>query len=530
MDFIGPEPVPPPPPPSAAPNSSSSPPSQSLLTSIRQKKKHFPTAKAPVLNPTPSTVLSSTASSSSLSPPVSSSRPSSISSFLPKELFTSLHLLIQFAEPKIVTSACACLYDLVVRANQEDLKIIAAEIATLTFQQFVFVNEKSQMFLLSILVILSPLFADDTSSSSTLSPSSRVPNPIIQDRFIPEIPEVFVVSLYRILGSEKKPQWYRMAAAEVLACLTRMSSLQQVIAKFATLSSVKLIADFGLLALLHRPISMSDLEIKHQIGKGSMGVVYAAKYRNQFVAVKKFDVDSLAFSMDEFLLEVALMNVLDHPNVVNAYGASVHPPDLFIVCKLFQESLSDRLFNYDPLCMTPPSPIPFSLILSISLDIAEGLLYLHESGVIHRDLKPQNILLDELSKAYVCDFGNARFHGHQVTDCVGTVAYTAPEVFSSSKEEGGLLWTTAVDVYSYGMLLWVMTHQRMPYLPSQSGVRMDIAGEVMKGYREPIDPAVVTPELEDLIRKCWDHTPSNRPDFSDVTHILRGLIGQTSDK
>ena len=107
-------------------------------------------------------------------------------------------------------------------------------------------------------------------------------------------------------------------------------------------------------------------------------------------------------------------------------------------------------------------PIPYEKVYSIGADITEGLNYLHEFGIVHCDLKPQNVLLDAENRAYLCDFGNARFQGHQTRELGGTLAYTAPEMLQ--KREGRPVWDPAVDVYSFGVVLWEMLHCVVPLL------------------------------------------------------------------
>lgn len=163
--------------------------------------------------------------------------------------------------------------------------------------------------------------------------------------------------------------------------------------------------------------------------------------------------------------------------------------------------------------------LPMARLLQVAVDVAEAMAYLHPK-VVHRDLKPHNVLLDGEGRAKVCDFGIARLR-----DCTslstttggpaGTPAYMAPEVFQSGEGAG-----PPVDVYAFGVLLWEMATRKQPW-ETLSPVEIIYAVGVLK--QRPRLPAGLPEGLALLMQRCWAQAPTARPTFAQVVHALRGL-------
>lgn len=234
---------------------------------------------------------------------------------------------------------------------------------------------------------------------------------------------------------------------------------------------------------------LSDhVETLEQIGGGGVALVYRAKYRDEFVAVKMlFDPKADA---SEYRNEMSVMAQLDHPNVVRLIGASLSPP--FLVMELCDRSLHDMIkqdFNK----------------LDVARQIAQGMTYLHSQGVVHRDLKPQNVLeKDGIMK--IADFGLVR-----CKNAAGTPAYLAPEVFN------GQNFNKSVDVFSFGVLLWEMFTGMTPFKEYDI---CDIKTTLNKGGRPPLSRLTCARELKDLIVACWHQDPDQRPSFKSIVAIL----------
>jgi serine/threonine protein kinase len=150
-----------------------------------------------------------------------------------------------------------------------------------------------------------------------------------------------------------------------------------------------------------------------------------------------------------------------------------------------------------------------SQLTAIAMGIAHAMGHLHSRGIVHRDLKTSNVLLDRNSFPRIGDFGFARFEdadGAGMTTKIGTPNYMAPELIAGEN------YTNKVDLYSYAMVLFEMAEAVRPF----SGMKHeDIFERVRQGERPPM--SVTTPrELQRLIRRCWDSDPDKRPSFEEV--------------
>eukprot|EP01128_Nolandella_sp_AFSM9_P012728 TRINITY_DN955_c0_g1_i3.p1 TRINITY_DN955_c0_g1~~TRINITY_DN955_c0_g1_i3.p1 ORF type:complete len:176 (+),score=23.58 TRINITY_DN955_c0_g1_i3:69-530(+) len=141
---------------------------------------------------------------------------------------------------------------------------------------------------------------------------------------------------------------------------------------------------------------------------------------------------------------------------------SISDFDLYYsVCyyRLFQRSLSSfRVPNLSVSSLISCNPLPHCDQLCVHL-AAKGMLYLHDLSppVIHRDLKTQNLLVDEYWRAKLCDFGLSREKASETMSRLGTIQYSAPEVLRGER------YTEKADVYSYAILIWEMFTEEIPY-------------------------------------------------------------------
>ncbi|CAM9664554.1 unnamed protein product, partial [Ectocarpus sp. 8 AP-2014] len=152
-------------------------------------------------------------------------------------------------------------------------------------------------------------------------------------------------------------------------------------------------------------------------------------------------------------------------------------------------------------------------LLRIVTDVVNGMLYLHELGVMHRDLKPDNILLDADDRAVIADFGLSRF-SHPTNDHTaetGTYRWMAPEVIRHEP------YSQAADVYSFGVVLWQIVARKQPFkglTPLQAAFSV-----ARQGLRPQIPPSA-PPAVARLIRRCWHRSPDSRPSFSQIRSEL----------
>ena len=198
-----------------------------------------------------------------------------------------------------------------------------------------------------------------------------------------------------------------------------------------------------------------------EIGRGGMAVVYAARDRrlNRDVALKVLPPD-LGFRSDvreRFVREAQTAARLNHPSIVPIYAVDEADGLVYFVMALIQgESLATRLARE----VRPP----IAFVRNVLSQVADALAYAHRSGVIHRDIKPDNILLEHATgRAIVTDFGIARAvqSGARLTQtgiAVGTPAFMSPEQAMGQREIDG-----RSDVYGLGVVGYVMLTGRLPF-------------------------------------------------------------------
>eukprot|EP01156_Anaeramoeba_ignava_P010460 Anaeramoba_ignava/a479814_110.p2 GENE.a479814_110~~a479814_110.p2 ORF type:complete len:335 (-),score=94.66 a479814_110:219-1223(-) len=182
------------------------------------------------------------------------------------------------------------------------------------------------------------------------------------------------------------------------------------------------------------------------IGQGAFGVVHKAKdtETNEIVALKKIRIGNAEDGVNiSAIREIKFLKELNHPNVVKLLNVFHHSQNINIVyehCKKdLEKVIKDREIMFSP-----------SDIKSLMQMLLEGLNHCHQNWIIHRDMKPSNILLNGNCSLKICDFGLARFTDNEdnmLTEYVATRWFRAPEIILSWKE-----YTKAIDVWSVGCI------------------------------------------------------------------------------
>eukprot|EP00727_Mastigamoeba_balamuthi_P013515 m51a1_g8787 putative serine threonine kinase (652) ;mRNA; f:218367-220984 len=261
-------------------------------------------------------------------------------------------------------------------------------------------------------------------------------------------------------------------------------------------------------------VDPAEVEISSVIlGRGNYGTVTKATYRGQSVAVKRFFTQQVTQKtlneIQKQLNEMLLLAKLRHPSVVQFLGACIEPQNMFIITEWMDlGSLTSVLKSRQ---------VQYAEAVGILLSVSDGMIYLHKSNVVHRDLKAANILINTRGEVKLSDFGLAAVKKatRTMTLC-GTAAWMAPEVLSRSH------YSEQSDVYSFGVvMLEVMT--RHP--PFHGVAPMDIVYKITQGERPEI-PARRTgysDEFVELIRCCWGAEPDSRPLFAQISERLRAM-------
>ncbi|KFM23981.1 Dual specificity protein kinase shkC [Auxenochlorella protothecoides] len=258
------------------------------------------------------------------------------------------------------------------------------------------------------------------------------------------------------------------------------------------------------------------------LGTGGFGVVHEAVWRGRRVAVKKLPpvgADAVAGTALHAALrrEVELASKFDSERLVRVLGASTaRPESLCLIMELMEGgNLAQRIHDRHK------RRLGYLEILQVAHDVACGLAYLHPA-VVHRDLKPQNILLDADGRAKLADFGISRVKDptksylSQVTNDNGTPIYMAPEQLNSDAIN------EKVDVYALGVILNECYTRRQPWRETSNLFQIIVRVAINK-ERPALDPGCPEP-LRWLITKCWQQEPTLRPSCAELARITELML------
>ncbi|CAN8257443.1 unnamed protein product [Cochlearia groenlandica] len=267
------------------------------------------------------------------------------------------------------------------------------------------------------------------------------------------------------------------------------------------------------------------------IGTGGFGTVYRGRISTSSsdqIAVKKITPNSMQ-GVREFIAEIESLGRLRHKNLVNLQGWCKHKNDLLLIYDYIPNGSLDSLLYNRP--RQSGVVLSWNVRFQIAKGIASGLLYLHEEWeqiVIHRDVKPSNVLIDEDMNPRLGDFGLARLYerGSQshTTVVVGTIGYMAPELTRNGKS------STASDVFAFGVLLLEIVSGRRPtdsgtFFLADWVMELHVTGEILHsidprlGYAYDGGQARLALAVGLL---CCHQRPMSRPSMKMVLRYLNG--------
>ncbi len=264
------------------------------------------------------------------------------------------------------------------------------------------------------------------------------------------------------------------------------------------------------------------------LGAGGTARVYKGMYAGKLVAVKELTSTSM---LPYGRAEAALLSRLRHPYVLHFFGCCAHEHHFYIVTELMDTTLRDLLSRRDA---ASSGHLALELGLSLAMQIGEGLTYLHENGVVHRDLSASNIFLSLDAQAALVakigDFGLSRRTAEQtsMTALIGTIQYMAPEMLTSATQAGRVEYSAAVDVFSFGIVLWQLLTGQQPYAATlATHNRFQLLHRIARENLRPDVPHSAPPALAKLMTECWAEAEQTRPPSADLVRRLRLIYYDT---
>jgi len=276
---------------------------------------------------------------------------------------------------------------------------------------------------------------------------------------------------------------------------------------------------------------LGTYEIVGSLGAGGMGEVYRAKDlrlgRDVAVKVLPAEVASSPERLARFEREARTVAGLNHPNIVTLFSVEDEGDVRFLTMELVEgQTLTD---------VVAPGGLPLSRVLELSIPLTDALVAAHERGVIHRDLKPGNVMVTRDGRVKVLDFGLAKIAESAAPDQAATLAATAQAPISG---EGQVLGTIPYmapeqlrgetvdarsDLFGLGIMLYELATGRRPFAGDTS---IDVGSAILRDAPEPLRSvrADLPEELERIVTRCLEKSPAARFQTAlEASNELRAL-------
>src|SRR5437867_949796 len=252
--------------------------------------------------------------------------------------------------------------------------------------------------------------------------------------------------------------------------------------------------------------NFGDYELLEEIGRGGQGVVYRAhqKSLNRTVALKVIGLGHWATQahLKRFRLEAEAAASLEHPGIVPIHEVGERDGSCYFSMKFIEGGQLDEMVRHEPM--------PIRRAVELIAKVARTIHYAHERGILHRDIKPGNILLDAKGEPHLTDFGLARLVETESTvtrtmEVLGTPSYMAPEQAVGNNAQ----LTSATDVYGLGAVFYQLLTSHPPFA---GGTTYETIRLVLD--TEPRQPRLWNPkidrDLNTICLKCLEKDPRRR--------------------
>ena len=248
---------------------------------------------------------------------------------------------------------------------------------------------------------------------------------------------------------------------------------------------------------------MDDYKLIQQIGEGSFGCVFKArrKYTGRMVAIKMISKSDLkSEDLISFRREVDILRKVDHPNIMRLLDVFETNTDFCIVSELGRGDLF-QIIDDD-------QKLPESVLRTIAAQLVSALSHLHSKKIIHRDMKPQNILVTANGSLKLCDFGFARALSRTtlvLNSIKGTPLYMAPELVQEHP------YTEKIDIWSLGIIIYELYYGVPPYFTDS------IYKLIKMIINEPVTwPGPISDEFKDFLLMALQKDPENRASCEEL--------------
>jgi len=273
--------------------------------------------------------------------------------------------------------------------------------------------------------------------------------------------------------------------------------------------------------------SISHYKILKKIGEGGMGEVYLAedvslgrKVAMKFLP-KKFTAKEGA--RERFKREARAAAALNHPNIVTIHEIDEYEDMLYIVMEYIEgETLGDKIKGeevYFDDKTTPLQLMQINDIIAVILEVCKGLEKAHKAGIVHRDIKLENILIGKDGRVKILDFGLAKLKGAtRLTEesvAMGTAFYMSPEQLR------GEAFDHRTDIWSLGVVMYAMLTSQLPF---QGNTALEIMYSILEKEPEPVSKLDKTIPLgfRRIVHRCLKKDPKKR--YQDLSHLTTDLI------
>jgi serine/threonine protein kinase len=257
--------------------------------------------------------------------------------------------------------------------------------------------------------------------------------------------------------------------------------------------------------MVYDQMNYGRYQIIEELGQGSMGVVYKANdpQIDRIVALKVLRQDRMTSDdfVRRFMKEAQAIGRLSHPNIVTIYDVGQDNNSIYIAMEFLEGSPLNEIID--------SGLMPCEQVVTLGIQVADALHYASRKGIIHRDIKPTNIIISLDGQAKLTDFGIARIENPldqqqtQIGEILGTPAYMSPEQAKGQNVD------KSTDLFSLGIILYELCTGRRPFAGDSM---MAIFREIMK--TEPADPTMINPAIPSalaaVIMKSLRKKPAER--------------------